>query len=851
MARKTEAKIEAEIQEHLFDLKAVIQGKIKRDTQIYLSLLDSPETVNGMSRYDPLVTSSPIGNWEQNNSTTPVSSNTFTTFSKAFKELRNRVLVLGAPGAGKTTTLLQFADQAIDARVHATSYPIPLWFSLHQWKFHEHLLQWMQAQYQDLFSVFGPEAPPLLYIFDGLDELGEKIPDVPFVPRRLRDINARQYVLGIIAEELRAAQIVLSSRENDYKQIGEKAKLRGAVTLQPLSNSQIESYLQDRNQISLWNNLLNDDNDNLLELARTPLLLALLSVSFVETNLQTHTNPEDESWTASRIFNLYIQRRLQHETQVKTLPFDEETTRQYLNQIAVFMWRYPQSPSISLTLNAVKPLIGTQWAEFISFAQDMHFLSKSSSKQIEFIHLKFRDYCVISALEKALENNDSSMGRVAASALGRIGDPSAIPILEKALTGNNLHRDVREAAAFALGRIGDPSAIPTLEKALRDETLYHDVRHTAASALGRIDDSNTISALQRVLTDKNLHYGIREATIYVLGEIGDASAIAVLGKALTDENLYPGIREAAATTLKKIGTVQALPALERALRDENLHSNIRHTATSALGRIGDAKAITILGKALTDKNLDRDVREAAASALGRIKDPSAIPILEKALRDETIHSDVRHTAASALGRIGDPSAIPILEKALTGNNLHRDVREAAAFALGRIGDPSAIPTLEKALRDETLHHGIREATASALGRIKAPSAIIALEKALADETLYRGIRETAAFALGEIGDASAIAVLGRALTDKSLYRDVREAAAFALGEIGDASAIPMLEKALTDKNLYHDVREAAAFALGEIGDASAIPALAKALRDEDSDIRQGAAFALEKLQVLV
>jgi HEAT repeat protein len=52
-------------------------------------------------------------------------------------------------------------------------------------------------------------------------------------------------------------------------------------------------------------------------------------------------------------------------------------------------------------------------------------------------------------------------------ALGKIGDPQALPALLEALKDENGY--VRRAAAEALGEIGDPQAVPALLEALKDE----------------------------------------------------------------------------------------------------------------------------------------------------------------------------------------------------------------------------------------------------------------------------------------------------------------------------------------------------------------------------------------------
>ena len=49
-------------------------------------------------------------------------------------EIVGQLLILGAPGAGKTTTMLDLAQSLIDKAIQDSSYPIPALFNLSSWK---------------------------------------------------------------------------------------------------------------------------------------------------------------------------------------------------------------------------------------------------------------------------------------------------------------------------------------------------------------------------------------------------------------------------------------------------------------------------------------------------------------------------------------------------------------------------------------------------------------------------------------------------------------------------------------------------------------------------------------------
>jgi HEAT repeat protein len=101
----------------------------------------------------------------------------------------------------------------------------------------------------------------------------------------------------------------------------------------------------------------------------------------------------------------------------------------------------------------------------------------------------------VRCLVKALNDRDFiSIRWRAAIALGKTGDPSAVPALITALADENDH--VREEVAEALGIIGDDQAIDPLIQALRDP--QRGVRLRAVKALEMIGD-RAEPALQRVL----------------------------------------------------------------------------------------------------------------------------------------------------------------------------------------------------------------------------------------------------------------------------------------------------------------------------------------------------------------
>jgi HEAT repeat protein len=122
----------------------------------------------------------------------------------------------------------------------------------------------------------------------------------------------------------------------------------------------------------------------------------------------------------------------------------------------------------------------------------------------------------VPALCEALLGGDEWVAVEAADALGRIGDSAAVPALLEALRAEywlseydemvaaalasdapdrriemaeqfaGSRADVRAAAARALGRIGDPRAVPALIRVTQADERFHHVRRVAIRALARI-----------------------------------------------------------------------------------------------------------------------------------------------------------------------------------------------------------------------------------------------------------------------------------------------------------------------------------------------------------------------------
>jgi HEAT repeat protein len=94
-------------------------------------------------------------------------------------------------------------------------------------------------------------------------------------------------------------------------------------------------------------------------------------------------------------------------------------------------------------------------------------------------------------------SDDPRVRRYLALVLGRLGEPRAVPLLEKALEESD--GETRLYALWALAMIGDPASAPKVRPLL--EADDPGLRKTAAYAVGRMEDADAVPALKRLLAD--------------------------------------------------------------------------------------------------------------------------------------------------------------------------------------------------------------------------------------------------------------------------------------------------------------------------------------------------------------
>lgn len=198
-------------------------------------------------------------------------------------------------------------------------------------------------------------------------------------------------------------------------------------------------------------------------------------------------------------------------------------------------------------------------------------------------------------LVEALESGDPRAQVLAARILGNLRAAEAGPSLRRAMLGSQL-ADVRAQAALALGRIGNPDDVVVLQEAAEDEDWP--VRAQVANALGTIGDLSTIPTLKKLSIDEE--WWVRLNASRALANIGPAGERALADILEGDDHFA---RERAAATLEERGIVRRVVGELEAPGERGAGAR---AMISAMVRAGAVRYLERLAMILPDE----DVRAA-------------------------------------------------------------------------------------------------------------------------------------------------------------------------------------------------------------------------------------------------
>lgn len=276
----------------------------------------------------------------------PAGEQTYRIFHR--DDIGERLLILGEPGAGKTTELLIVAQRLVEEAIENDSSPVPILFELSSWTPDTPILEWLGKQLYQAYGVSKQLAEKLahqwvqqnqiLLLLDGLDELGQ----------------SSQVACIAALEDFLASHGALSAlvccRREEYEQGGRQLQqLKGAVYLQSLEPAQIRQYLKDLDREPLWKQI--QGQSELLALAQRPLFLTMLVVAYQGQQIRD----------GAALFDAYIQKQLHDPNHQGTYrPGKGKTTEQTLHYLVWLARQLEQRSETEFLIENLQP----DWLEF-------------------------------------------------------------------------------------------------------------------------------------------------------------------------------------------------------------------------------------------------------------------------------------------------------------------------------------------------------------------------------------------------------------------------------------------------------------------------------------------------------
>ena len=259
-----------------------------------------------------------------------------TPLSHIFQDAGHTLLILGEPGAGKTTILLELTRDLLDRAVQDESHLIPVVFNLSSWAEHRGALaDWLVDELNKRYDVprklaqAWVEADVILPLLDGLDEVATGHREAC-----VETINTFLHEHGLVP-------LVVCSRVADYEALAVRLRVPSAVMIQALSRQQVASYV-DQADIALAGLRTALQNDETLwELLNTPLMLSIAALAYKGRSADEISSFGTVEERRAQLFAAYTSTMFQR--RAKATLYTRKQTEHWLTWLARAMKDHSQS----------------------------------------------------------------------------------------------------------------------------------------------------------------------------------------------------------------------------------------------------------------------------------------------------------------------------------------------------------------------------------------------------------------------------------------------------------------------------------------------------------------------------
>lgn len=237
------------------------------------------------------------------------------------------LLVLGAPGAGKTTAVVELADELARRAQADPTAPVPVYLPLSSWgASRKPFRDWVVSQIHRLYKVspaatrraIDNDTPCVVLLLDGLDEIADH-------QARAACVNA----VNAFAADY-PLPIVVTARQTEYETLPVRLELETAVLVKPLEPSTVLARLREDPETAGVATVV-DRDATLQDLLTSPLLVSMLTIAYRDRA------PEDipAAVETDRLIDDFLDRRFEME-RIRSggAPYPLDRTRHWLAELA-------------------------------------------------------------------------------------------------------------------------------------------------------------------------------------------------------------------------------------------------------------------------------------------------------------------------------------------------------------------------------------------------------------------------------------------------------------------------------------------------------------------------------------
>ncbi len=306
-----------------FWIKGVLENSLAEVVRLDLHLESRPELVKFL--------------WEKHlpapNEPTPLPQDQ--PLIDVFHRLNESLLILGEPGSGKTTMLLELGRDLLTQAEADVRKPVPVVFNLSSWvEKEEPLAEWLVEELNRKYlvpkkiSTTLVEGHRLLLLLDGLDEVAET--------KREACVAA---INAFNQESL--MPLVVCSRIADYQRLTTQLNLEGAILIQPLSEAQVQAYFEQAGESLAALRTAMQADEGLQEMVTSPLLLSIASFAYRGVSQEALSGLGGSVAQRKHLFDTYIEKVLHRRGQDER--YTEKQIKAWLAWLAGRMIEHKQS----------------------------------------------------------------------------------------------------------------------------------------------------------------------------------------------------------------------------------------------------------------------------------------------------------------------------------------------------------------------------------------------------------------------------------------------------------------------------------------------------------------------------